>query len=80
MPGDLTINFVVVLSAKSPGALQGEMIRIAREARHLTQQDLAELMHVSRSTISKWEASGLCPEIYLLESILNVRLSQEISE
>lgn len=33
----------------------GEVIRILREKRRLTQRDLAQRLNVSDKTISKWE-------------------------
>ena len=36
-----------------------ERLRALREDRDLTQQDLAELLHVSQATYSRYESGGL---------------------
>ncbi len=37
-----------------------DTIRQSREARGLTQEDLAERLEVSRQAVSKWGGGGLC--------------------
>jgi len=43
--------------------LLGQRIRAARLAAGLSQEQLAEMMSVSRQTISKWEADEVIPEL-----------------
>lgn len=50
----------------------GAMIRQLREKRNMTQSDLAERLHVSDKTISKWENAKGYPDISLLEPIARV--------
>lgn len=53
-----------------------------RKEQGLTQKALSEKLHVSASTISKWETGAAKPDIYLLESLanaLNVTLVELIS-
>lgn len=45
----------------------GTTIRALREAKQLTQAELAQLLHVSAKTISKWETGRGCPDISLWE-------------
>lgn len=40
----------------------GEKISILRQQKNLTQEQLAELMNVSRQSISKWESDAAYPE------------------
>lgn len=47
----------------------GEMIRAKREERDMTQQDLAELLHVTRQTVSRWESGSRCPDLILSKQI-----------
>lgn len=49
--------------------LTGAVIRSLREARHLTQSQLAERLNVSDKTVSKWETGRGWPDITLLEPI-----------
>ena len=42
------------------GYVTGGTIRILREKRKLTQKELAEIIHVSDKTISKWETDKGC--------------------
>lgn len=41
----------------------GEKIRQQRERRDLTQEELAQRLHVSRQAITKWEADGGMPDV-----------------
>lgn len=41
----------------------GENIRQLRNERSLSQEKLAEMLHVSRSAVAKWESGGGVPEI-----------------
>lgn len=41
------------------GYVTGDTIKVLREKRKITQKELAEIIHVSDKTISKWETGGL---------------------
>ena len=47
----------------------GAMIRRLREARRLTQSQLAERMHVTDKAVSKWETGRGYPDITLIEPL-----------
>ena len=47
----------------------GTAIRQLREAKHLTQAELAEKLAVSAKAISKWETAHGLPDIFLLEPL-----------
>ena len=47
----------------------GNTIKQLREARHLTQTELAEKIGVSSKTISKWETAKGLPDISLLQPL-----------
>ena len=47
----------------------GAMIRQLREQKNLTQEELAERLHVSGKAVSKWETGQGLPDISLLEPI-----------
>jgi len=40
----------------------GKFIADRRKSMHMTQEDLAERMHVSKSAIAKWETNGGIPD------------------
>ena len=46
----------------------GSNIQKIRKEEHLSQEDFAEMFHVSRQTISNWENSKSYPD---LETIIN---------
>ena len=46
----------------------GELIRRLRKESHMTQQQLAEKLHVSDKAVSKWERGMGCPEVSLMTS------------
>lgn len=46
-------------------------IKEVRKNQNLTQQDLADILNVSRSTISKWETKSAYPDITTLIQISN---------
>jgi len=50
----------------------GAIIKKLREERRLTQSELAEQLHVSDKTVSKWENGKGYPDISLLEPIAKV--------
>ena len=47
----------------------GQLIRQLRTEKGLTQESLAEILHVSNKTISKWECGNGCPEISLFPAL-----------
>ena len=47
----------------------GAIIKKLREKQHLTQAQLAERLHVSDKTVSKWETAKGYPDVTLLEPI-----------
>jgi transcriptional regulator with XRE-family HTH domain len=47
----------------------GETIRSKREERDMTQQELADLLHVTRQTVSRWESGSRCPDLILSKKI-----------
>lgn len=49
--------------------ITGGIIRAQREKNHMTQTKLAEILHISDKTISKWENGKGYPDITLLSSI-----------
>ena len=50
----------------------GLMIRKLRTDKHLTQAELAELLHVSNKTVSKWECGSGCPEVSMFPALSKV--------
>ena len=50
----------------------GQLIRRLRTEKGLTQTELAELLHVSNKTVSKWECGKGCPELSLFPALSNV--------
>lgn len=49
----------------------GKFISLRRKDLNLTQQQLADLLHISNKTISKWETGKGMPEIGLLLPLCN---------
>lgn len=47
----------------------GQLIRQLRTEKGLTQEALAEMLHVSNKTISKWECGNGCPELSLFPAL-----------
>lgn len=43
-----------------------------REENNLSQEKLAKLIHVSQSTIAKWETGDRVPNINILDPLCNV--------
>jgi transcriptional regulator with XRE-family HTH domain len=61
----------------------GERIKQLRNEKELTQKDLSEQLHVSRSTISNWEIGRNYPDldsVILLSDILEVSLDNLLRE
>ena len=52
--------------------ITGSVIRKLREKRRLTQGELAEKLHISDKTVSKWETGKGLPDITLLEPLAAV--------
>ena len=57
--------FTKVLKVIGGGAKMtiGEQLTTARKARKLTQQQVAEQLHVTRQTISSWEVGRSYPDL-----------------
>lgn len=47
----------------------GDTIRSKREERDMTQLELAEILHVTRQTVSRWESGSRCPDLILSKKI-----------
>ena len=66
----------------------GKFIRKSRKEKGLTQKQLAEQLHVSDKTVSKWENGAVFPDIKLLEplaaclevSLLELMQSERVEE
>ncbi len=50
----------------------GSQIRILRKEKGYTQKQLAELLHVSPKTVSKWETAAGCPDISIISRVAQV--------
>ena len=50
----------------------GDLIRRLRKEKNLTQKQLAEKLHVSDKTVSKWECGSGSPEVSLLAEISRI--------
>lgn len=50
----------------------GEMIRSKREERDMTQQELADILHVTRQTVSRWESESRCPDLIMSKKIADI--------
>ena len=50
----------------------GELIRLLRTEKKLTQKQLAERLCVSDKAVSKWERGNGCPDIALLSALADV--------
>ena len=65
----------------------GELIRRLRKEHHMTQLQLAEKLHISDKTVSKWECGMGCPDLFLLTELsrtfevdMNTLLSGELHQ
>ena len=47
----------------------GELIRALRMELGMTQQQLAQRLHVGDKAVSKWERGAGCPDVSLLPSL-----------
>ncbi|MCI1986329.1 MAG: helix-turn-helix domain-containing protein [Lactobacillus sp.] len=57
----------------------GNKIHALRESQHITQQELAEKLHISRQSISRWETGSSQPtfdNIVSLSEIFNVTIDE----
>lgn len=50
----------------------GKLILKLRKEKNMTQKELADRLHLSDKTISKWERGQGCPDISLLEALAQV--------
>lgn len=50
----------------------GKLIRKLRKEKNMTQKELADLLHLSDKTISKWERGQGCPDISLLGALAQI--------
>lgn len=50
----------------------GDTIRAKREEREMTQQELADLLYVTRQTVSRWESGSRCPDLILSKKIADI--------
>lgn len=59
----------------------GTRIKEARVRAHLTQSELAELVHVHRDTVSNWETGKHPPDgaVPRIEDALHITLSDEVA-
>lgn len=51
--------------------ITGSVIKLLREARHMTQSELADRIGVSSKAVSKWETAKGLPDISLIEPLAN---------
>ncbi len=49
----------------------GELIRQLREAKHVSQYEMAEILFIDRTTITKWENGNSLPSVEMLVSLSN---------
>ena len=47
----------------------GQRIKELRKQSGMTQDDLADLLHVTRAAVSSWETGKRTPDIYMLRDI-----------
>lgn len=47
----------------------GAKIRLLRKEKRVTQEELAEYLHISSQAVSKWETGASCPEVDLLPKL-----------
>lgn len=50
----------------------GQRIKQLRKQRKMTQEDLADLLHVTRSAVSSWETGKRTPDIYMIRKIADL--------
>lgn len=59
-------------SLYSGSAIIGERIKICREQRNISRQELADLMQVSRQTVFRWEQGDRLPDIMTLLTLARI--------
>ncbi len=47
-------------------------IRTIRKEKGLTQEELAERLHVTRQAVSSWERGGFCPDFEMLKTLADI--------
>jgi YgiT-type zinc finger domain-containing protein len=52
---DDLMNLIAIAILQKPYRLQGEELRFLRKHVELTQEEFAKLLHVDKTTLSKWE-------------------------
>lgn len=50
----------------------GSLIRKLRKERHMTQMELAQMLHISDKTVSKWERGMGSPEISMIPALSKI--------
>lgn len=50
----------------------GKFIAKLRKSLHLTQEELGEIIYISRKSVSKWETGRCCPSIDMLKKLSEV--------
>ena len=50
----------------------GNLIKVARKQKAMTQEDLSQVVGVSRQTISKWESNETKPDLENIYKLCNV--------
>ena len=52
----------------------GAKIRLLRKEKRVTQEELAEYLHISSQAVSKWETGSSCPDIDFLPKLVQNHL------
>ena len=47
----------------------GAKIRLLRKEKQVTQEELADYLHISSQAVSKWETGASCPDIDMLPKL-----------
>lgn len=50
----------------------GDKLKEGRLNKKMTQEEVSEILHVSRSTVSSWEVNRTCPDLELLVALSNL--------
>lgn len=64
---ELNLNY----SLRTPEEM-GELIRCKREEKGISQQDLAEMLKITRKSISKWETGRGLPSIDIVPRLSHI--------
>jgi putative transcriptional regulator len=62
----------VFIKRKEQRKMLGENIKMYRQEKHFTQEELAARLHVTRQTISKWEKNYSVPDAELLVKLAEI--------